>query len=200
MINPRASPPRSVHLYTCASLPFPPPLLSASPSPTPPCCHPLTPFSLGHTAPSPTKPLPPSLDSFNVPSRLHYSFSVLYSSFSPGLEPILLLARRVPPWPHLHSPSCLSACPLPAPCPSPAAASSPFCALAQNIPQSIQGLHSLHPKNPLSSNLTQEPPILHPTHPTHSSPCTCHGQHFGSEAGSGESCWSGQVWVVTSCV
>lgn len=56
-INPIAPLPRQ---YTCATLPlrchalscpFPQPLVSASPSPTPTLCPSLTPFYLDHTAP-----------------------------------------------------------------------------------------------------------------------------------------------------
>lgn len=110
-INPTASPPSSVSLHTCVSLPFlsgfllpfPHPSVSASPSPTPTAAIPSHPSPRSHCSLS-YQPTTPSLDSFSVSQapRLHYS-SVLYSSFNPGMEPILLVTRRVPPWPHLHS-------------------------------------------------------------------------------------------------
>lgn len=181
MINPKLPLPV---LSTCVDvpaspslmLPFPRLLVSASPNPTPSSCHALTPFSLGHIALSPTNPLSPSLDSFIVLSRLHYSFSVLYSSFNPGLEPILLLATSFR-WPHpsLASPSfpflplCLSSIyPLPLSCcclfsilspgPKPPSA-NPGPSLS--APKQAPSLQS-HPKTPcLASNSPHSPQPLY---------------------------------------
>lgn len=50
--------------------------------------------------------------------------------------------------------------------------------------------------SPLTFVLRESPTPLSP-HLISGPVPTGHGQHFGSEAGSVESCWSGQVWVVT---
>lgn len=184
-INPMASSPQPVRLYTCASLPllyrtlgcpFPQPLASVSPAPLRTAalpCYPLT-YStqlLSHGLPL----LPGFLNGSTSPS-----LTLCTAASVPGWSPPSCWPR-VAPWLHLHSLSRLSGGPLTVPYPIIPCSQPEAFTLCTQITPTLQS----HCRAPSRSR-----PV----------PCTGHGQHFGSEAGSGESCWSGQVWVVTSCV
>lgn len=112
-INPIASPPQPVcfPLLSCSPPSLPSSISICQPQPRSNLVGSLTPFYLDHTTLLPTTvPFPDSLMAplLSVP---------LHSYFNSGLEPILLLARKVPLWLHLHLLSCLSAYPLPIPYP-----------------------------------------------------------------------------------